>query len=95
MSRQGLSMTELIGDADCSQQAIKGHFMAEEEQGLAYFPLEGAQFAIPNDRPDLMLVELKTAQGPLRFSMSKITALGFARSIAEEAERLSVAQSAP
>jgi hypothetical protein len=62
--------------------------MAEEERGTAYFPLNGAQFAIPNDRPDLMLVELKTAQGPLRFSMSKMTALGFARSIAEEAEKL-------
>jgi hypothetical protein len=69
--------------------------LAEEQQGSAYFPLAGARFAIPGDRPDLMLVELKTDQGPLRFSMSKMTALGFARSIAEEAEKLSPAQSTP
>jgi hypothetical protein len=45
--------------------------MAEDEKGTAYFPLVGAKFAIPSDRPDLMLVDLQTQQGPLRFATSK------------------------
>ena len=65
------------------------------EEGIRYYTLDGAKFAVPADRPDLMLVELLTAQGPLRFSMSKETALGFARSIADEAEKLAPAQSPP
>jgi len=69
--------------------------LTEEVKGTAYFPLNGANFAIPNDRPDLMLVELKTTQGPMRFSMSEETALGLSRSIAEEAEKLSPARSTP
>ncbi len=63
--------------------------MTEDAKGTAYFPITGANFAIPDDRPDLMLVELRTAQGPMRFSMSKETALGFSLSIAEEAKKLS------
>jgi hypothetical protein len=69
--------------------------MTEDEKGTAYFPLRGAKFAIPSDRPDLMLVELQTPQGLLRFSMSKETALGFARSIEDEAKKLSPPRSTP
>jgi hypothetical protein len=85
--QQDLSKTEPMSDAG-EQSAKRRLPLAEEERGSTYFPLDGARFAIPDDRPDLMLVELKTAKGPLRFSMSRMTALGFAKSIAEEAEKL-------
>ena len=62
--------------------------MNDDEKGTAYFPLTGAKFSIPNDRPDLMLVELQTQQGPLRFAMIKETALAFAQSIKDEAGKL-------
>ena len=68
--------------------------MSEDEKGTAYFPLAGAKFAIPNDRPDLMLVELQTQQGPLRFAMAKETALAFSQSIKDEAEKLSAVRPA-
>ena len=43
---------------------------------------------IPPDRPDLLLVELKTLQGPLRFSMPKSIALKVAQTIATSAEKV-------
>jgi hypothetical protein len=54
----------------------------------------GLKIAIPKERPDLLLVEIKTLQGPLRFSMPKGVALKVARSIAEEAEKLAADRSA-
>jgi hypothetical protein len=40
--------------------------LTEEPQASStkYYLITGAKFAIPNDRPDLMLVELQTAEGP-------------------------------
>jgi hypothetical protein len=54
----------------------------------------GIVLRIPADRPDLLLVELKTIQGPLRFSMPKGIALKVAASIAEKAEILAPDRSA-
>lgn len=69
--------------------------MTEEQPADPDFrAVAGLRIAIAPDRPDLLLVELKTLQGPLRFSMPKGVALRVAKSIAEEAEKLAPDRSA-
>ena len=48
----------------------------------------GIQLNIPTDRPDLLLVELKTLQGPLRFAMNQHIALRVAALIEQKASQL-------
>jgi len=54
----------------------------------------GIVLRIPADRPDLLLVELKTLQGPLRFSMTLGIALKVADLIDEKAKLLTPDRSA-
>ena len=50
--------------------------------------VSGLRIVIPNGRPDVMLVEIKTLYGPVRLSMPRSIALRVAEAIAEEAEKL-------
>jgi hypothetical protein len=50
--------------------------------------VSGLRIVIPNSRPDVMLVEIKTLYGPVRLSMPQSIALRVGRSIVEEAEKL-------
>jgi hypothetical protein len=54
----------------------------------------GIRLTIPSDRPDLLLVELKTLQGPLRFAMPQSIALAVARQIEDKAKLLKPDRSA-
>jgi hypothetical protein len=48
----------------------------------------GTAFRIPPDRPDILLLELRTAHGPFRFGMTQSLALKIAEDIRERAELL-------
>ena len=50
--------------------------------------VSGLRIVIPHNRPDVMLVEIKTLYGPVRLSMLKSVARTVGRSIADEAEKL-------
>ncbi len=65
--------------------------MAEDEP--QFRAVAGIVLHIPPDRPDLLLVELKTLQGPLRFSMPKGIALKVAEHIEEKAKLLTADRS--
>jgi hypothetical protein len=55
-----------------------------------YRAVAGITLTIPPDRPDLLLVELKTVQGPLRFAMPQDIALQVAGAIGQKAKELKV-----
>jgi hypothetical protein len=59
-------------------ESAKPHFRA----------VAGIRLTIPKERPDLLLIELKTLQGPLRFAMNRNIALEVASLIAEKAKLL-------
>jgi hypothetical protein len=50
--------------------------------------------AYPRDRPDLLLVELGTLQGPVRLSLTKGIAVRLAEEIAKAAQKLAPDRSA-
>jgi len=53
------------------------------------FPaVAGYVLGIPPDRPDLLLIQLKTLYGPVGFAMTKGAAKQLAAAIAEKAEEL-------
>lgn len=66
--------------------------MAEDEP--QFRAVAGIVVRIASDRPDLMLVELKTIQGPLRFAMPKSIAVAVAKKISEIASELTPDRSA-
>jgi hypothetical protein len=68
--------------------------MTEEKQH--FYPLvAGLRLAIAGDRPDLLLVELKTLEGePSRFAMPKSVALKIGALINENANELTADRSA-
>jgi hypothetical protein len=64
--------------------------MAEDEPlpDPDFRAVAGIVLTIPPDRPDVLLVELKTLQGPLRFAMTQGIALKVAECIEEKAKLL-------
>lgn len=64
------------------------------EQEPQFRAVAGLRIAVPKDRPDLMLLEIKTLQGPVGLSMTKGMPLKFAKSIEEEAQKLAPDRSA-
>ncbi len=65
--------------------------MAQEPQFRA---VAGVVFGIPPDRPDLLLMEVKTRQGPIGLSMTKGIAKRLAAELAKAAEMLAPDRSA-
>jgi hypothetical protein len=53
----------------------------------------GISFRIPADQPNILVLELRTPQGPFRFGLTKDLALGLAAAIAENAELLKAERS--
>jgi hypothetical protein len=70
--------------------------MAEDEplSDPDFRAVAGIVLTIPSDRPDVLLAELKTLQGPLRFAMTRGTALKVAELIEEKAKLLTPDRSA-
>jgi hypothetical protein len=57
--------------------------MAENEQNFVFPGITGFRLAVPPDRPDLLLLELETADSDkIRFSMTKESALSFGQGVA-------------
>jgi hypothetical protein len=54
----------------------------------------GTAIRIPPDRPDILLLELKTPHGPFRFGMTQSLALKIAEDIRERAKLLRAVRSA-
>lgn len=52
----------------------------------------GARIGIPPDRPDLLLIELRTPQGVQRFSMPKNVAVDVGDNITKAAQNLAPAK---
>ena len=53
----------------------------------------GSAIRIPPDRPDILLLELRTAHGPFRFGLTQSLALEIAEDIRERAKLLKTARS--
>jgi hypothetical protein len=71
--------------------------MAEDEQSQddsTFRAVAGFVMGTAKDRPDLLLVEIKTLQGPMRLSLTKGVALKLAASIAQEGAKLAPDRSA-
>jgi hypothetical protein len=71
--------------------------MAEDEQSQddsTFRAVAGYVMGAAKDRPDLLLVEIKTLQGPMRLSLTKGVALKLAASIAQEGAKLAPDRSA-
>jgi hypothetical protein len=66
---------------------------SEQDQNL-FRAVAGLRTILPRDRPDLLLVELKTLQGPLRFAMTKGIAQRVAQEIIKSAAKLTPDRSA-
>ena len=66
----------------------------DDQSDPTFRSVAGIQLQIAPDRPDLLLVELKTLQGPLRFAMPKSIALKVAAHIEENAMLLTPDRSA-
>jgi hypothetical protein len=52
----------------------------------------GNAIRIPPDRPDILLLELRTAHGPFRFGLTQSLALEIAEDIRERAKLLKTAR---
>ena len=59
-----------------------------DQQKPEFSAVAGYRIGPADERPDLLLVEIKTLEGPLKFAMPKSIALAMARSIAEAATKL-------
>jgi hypothetical protein len=65
--------------------------MAEEHN---FHAVAGFRIAVLQDRPDLLLLELKTLEGPFRLSMTREVAQRIAQEVAKMAETLAPDRSA-
>jgi hypothetical protein len=61
---------------------------SESGQAHTFRAVAGLRIAYPSDRPDLLLVELKTLYGPVRLSLTRGVAIRLAEEIAKAAEKL-------
>lgn len=60
--------------------------MAEDEERYVFPAVTGFRVSVPPDRPDLLLLELKTSDaGIIRFSITKESAFSFSREVAKVA----------
>ncbi len=61
---------------------------ADDSEAPVWSAVAGLRMAYPPERPDLVLVELKTSQGPFRLSLTKEVAKRLAEEISKAADRL-------
>jgi hypothetical protein len=62
--------------------------MINDKSEPDFRPVTGSAIRIPPDRPDVLLLELRTSHGPFRFGMTQSLALKIAEDIRERAKLL-------